>query len=82
MLQRYPLIVFDWDGTLFDSAGNIVRSLQAEFPERLHLLERDGEAGVPVAGFEGLGELGRTGDVGAFADDEEGGGGFGHGRKE
>ena len=26
---RYPLIVFDWDGTLFDSAGNIVISIQA-----------------------------------------------------
>lgn len=33
MLQRYPLIVFDWDGTLFDSAGNIVRSLQAAVAE-------------------------------------------------
>ncbi|MDO4769795.1 MAG: HAD family hydrolase, partial [Brachymonas sp.] len=30
---RYPLIVFDWDGTLFDSAGNIVRSLQAAVAE-------------------------------------------------
>lgn len=33
MLQRYPLIVFDWDGTLFDSAGSIVRSLQAAVAE-------------------------------------------------
>lgn len=33
MQLRYPLIVFDWDGTLFDSAGNIVRSLQAAVAE-------------------------------------------------
>ena len=31
--QRYPLVVFDWDGTLFDSAGSIVRSLQAAVAE-------------------------------------------------
>ena len=31
--RRYPLIVFDWDGTLFDSAGNIVRSIQAAVAE-------------------------------------------------
>lgn len=27
--MRFPLLVFDWDGTLMDSAGSIVRSLQA-----------------------------------------------------
>ena len=43
------------------------------------LLFGDGEAGVPVAGLEGLGELGRAGDVGAFTNDEEGGGGALHG---
>ena len=26
--RRYPLLVFDWDGTLIDSAGAIVESLQ------------------------------------------------------
>src|SRR5262245_5164034 len=29
MPQRYELIVFDWDGTLMDSAGTIVYALQA-----------------------------------------------------
>lgn len=28
-MKRYELIVFDWDGTLMDSAGAIVRSIQA-----------------------------------------------------
>lgn len=28
-MARYPLIVFDWDGTLMDSAGAIVRAIQA-----------------------------------------------------
>lgn len=27
--MNYPLIVFDWDGTILDSAGAIVRSIQA-----------------------------------------------------
>ncbi|MDO5653408.1 MAG: HAD-IA family hydrolase [Brachymonas sp.] len=31
--RRYPLVVFDWDGTLFDSAGSIVRSIQAAVVE-------------------------------------------------
>ena len=30
---RYPLIAFDWDGTLFDSAGSIVRCIQAAVQE-------------------------------------------------
>ena len=29
MARQFDLIVFDWDGTLFDSTGSIVRSLQA-----------------------------------------------------
>jgi phosphoglycolate phosphatase len=29
MTNRYELIVFDWDGTLMDSAGAIVRAIQA-----------------------------------------------------
>jgi phosphoglycolate phosphatase len=29
MAKRYELIVFDWDGTLMDSAGTIVASIQA-----------------------------------------------------
>ena len=45
----------------------------------LDLLFGDGEAGVPVAGFEGLGEFRRAGDVGALTDDEEVGGGAGRG---
>lgn len=28
-MRRYQLIVFDWDGTLMDSAGTIVRAIQA-----------------------------------------------------
>lgn len=28
-MKRYELIVFDWDGTLMDSAGAIVRAIQA-----------------------------------------------------
>lgn len=27
--MRYPLIVFDWDGTILDSAGAIVRAIQS-----------------------------------------------------
>src|SRR5574343_680215 len=27
--MKYPLVVFDWDGTLLDSAGAIVRAIQA-----------------------------------------------------
>lgn len=29
MGKRFELLVFDWDGTLYDSTGNIVRALQA-----------------------------------------------------
>ncbi len=29
MPQRFPLVIFDWDGTLMDSTGLIARSLQA-----------------------------------------------------
>ncbi|NTV11166.1 MAG: HAD hydrolase-like protein, partial [Zoogloea sp.] len=29
MAKRFELIVFDWDGTLMDSAGAIVRAIQA-----------------------------------------------------
>ena len=29
MTKRFELLVFDWDGTLFDSTGAIVRSIQA-----------------------------------------------------
>ncbi len=29
MTRRFDLIVFDWDGTLMDSAGHIVRAIQA-----------------------------------------------------
>ena len=29
MAERFDLIVFDWDGTLMDSAGAIVRAMQA-----------------------------------------------------
>lgn len=31
--HRFDLLVFDWDGTLVDSAGHIVASLQAAFKE-------------------------------------------------
>ncbi|TVO53301.1 HAD-IA family hydrolase [Denitromonas halophila] len=36
--KRYELIVFDWDGTLLDSAGAIVRAIQAA----------SGDLGLPV----------------------------------
>ncbi|MCA0202576.1 MAG: HAD family hydrolase, partial [Proteobacteria bacterium] len=29
MAKRFELIVFDWDGTLLDSAAAIVRAIQA-----------------------------------------------------
>ena len=29
MLQRFDLVVFDWDGTLIDSTATIARSIQA-----------------------------------------------------
>ena len=29
MTKRFELLVFDWDGTLMDSAGAIVASIQA-----------------------------------------------------
>lgn len=40
--MRFPLLVFDWDGTLMDSAGSIVRSLQAAA----------GDVGLPVPSRE------------------------------
>jgi phosphoglycolate phosphatase-like HAD superfamily hydrolase len=32
MAKRFELIVFDWDGTLMDSTGAIVASIQAAAP--------------------------------------------------
>jgi phosphoglycolate phosphatase len=32
-VKRYELLVFDWDGTLMDSAGRIVASMRAAFEE-------------------------------------------------
>jgi phosphoglycolate phosphatase len=29
MAKRFELLIFDWDGTLMDSAGVIVHSIQA-----------------------------------------------------
>ena len=40
----------------------------------VHLLAGDGDGFLVVAGFDELGELGGAGDVGAFADHEEGAG--------
>ena len=31
--EEFDLVVFDWDGTLMDSVGNIARALQAAFSE-------------------------------------------------
>ena len=28
-VSRYQLVVFDWDGTLMDSTGGIVKAIQA-----------------------------------------------------
>ena len=29
MVRKFDLLVFDWDGTLFDSTASIIRSIQA-----------------------------------------------------
>ena len=44
----------------------------------LDLLSGDGETAIPVAGFKHASETGRTGDVGAFTDDEKIGSSVGH----
>ena len=50
---------------------------QRDIGAAFDLLPGNGERGVPVAGLDGLGEPGRAGDVGALANDDEGGrGGF------
>ena len=50
MPGRFELLVFDWDGTLVDSAGNIVASLQAAFRD-LDLPVPSGEAARHVIGL-------------------------------
>lgn len=54
MAERFDLIVFDWDGTLMDSAGAIVRAMQAATRD-LGLAELPEERARYVIGL-GLGE--------------------------
>ncbi len=54
MRERYELIVFDWDGTLMDSAGAIVRAIMAACRD-LGLPEPSDERARHVIGL-GLGE--------------------------
>lgn len=54
MAERFDLIVFDWDGTLMDSAGAIVRAMQAAARD-LGLAEVPAERARFVIGL-GLGE--------------------------
>ena len=35
MVKRFDLIVFDWDGTLMDSAAAIVRAIPRWWPDAL-----------------------------------------------
>lgn len=55
--QQFDLIVFDWDGTLFDSTASIVRSLQAACDDMGLARPSDAEAAY-VIGL-GLGEVWR-----------------------
>lgn len=50
MPGRFELLVFDWDGTLVDSAGHIVASLQAAFRD-LYLPVPDPQAARHVIGL-------------------------------
>lgn len=54
MGRRFELLVFDWDGTLFDSTGVIVRALQASCRD-LELSEPSDEQASHVIGL-GLSE--------------------------
>ena len=54
MARRYGLIVFDWDGTLIDSAGAIVACIQAACRD-LNLPVPDDECAAHVIGL-GLGD--------------------------
>lgn len=54
MARRYELIVFDWDGTLIDSAGAIVACIQAACRD-LNLPVPDDERAAHVIGL-GLGD--------------------------
>lgn len=51
MSSEYKLLIFDWDGTLADSIGRIVTSMQ-EAAQRAGRAERDDEA---IKGIIGLG---------------------------
>jgi phosphoglycolate phosphatase len=51
MGKRFELLVFDWDGTLFDSTDHIVRALQAACRD-LGLPEPSDEAAREVIGLE------------------------------
>lgn len=55
--QPAELIIFDWDGTLFDSVGQIVRSLL--YAAEYHQLELSSEAAQSIIGL-GLNEVMQT----------------------
>jgi phosphoglycolate phosphatase len=46
--RRYDLIVFDWDGTLFDSTGLIVRCIQAACRDIGHTVPSDADAAYVI----------------------------------
>lgn len=59
MTRRYDLLIFDWDGTLADSEGLIVRSMQAAIAD-LNLPPRDNAAIGQLIGLglaEGMQQL-------------------------
>ena len=46
--RRFDLIVFDWDGTLFDSTGLIVRCIQAACRDIGHQVPSDADAAYVI----------------------------------
>jgi phosphoglycolate phosphatase len=46
--RRFDLIVFDWDGTLFDSTGLIVRCIQAACRDIGHKVPSDADAAYVI----------------------------------
>ncbi len=50
MAKKFDLLVFDWDGTLFDSTGAIVRAMQASCRD-LGLMEPSAERASHVIGL-------------------------------
>lgn len=49
-MRAFDLVVFDWEGTLMDSTGNIARALQAAFREH-HIPAPDAQTARAVIGL-------------------------------